>query len=129
MAGGEGVLGLQRAFQSAGARTTVTSFWSVPDAATSVLMEEMYRNLWQKKLPRLEALRQAQLTVLRQPALVEQRRQEIVAERRKRYPSLQASDLRKPARKVEPLPGGGVDGGIRSSLVDWAAFVLCGDPG
>jgi hypothetical protein len=27
-------------------------------------MEEFYTNLWQKKLPKLEALRQAQLTVL-----------------------------------------------------------------
>ena len=65
VAGGEGVLGLQRAFQLAGARTTVTSLWKVDDDATQALMSEFYRNLWQKKLPKLEALRQAQLTLLR----------------------------------------------------------------
>ena len=73
VAGGEGVLGLQCAFQSAGARSLVVSLWKVNDAATSVLMEEFYTNLWQKKLDRLEALCQAQLTVLRQPARVLER--------------------------------------------------------
>src|SRR5439155_3692898 len=62
-AGGEGVLGLQRAFQGAGARALAASLWKVDDAATSVLMEEFYANLWRKKLPRLEALRQAQRAV------------------------------------------------------------------
>src|ERR1700683_4788016 len=47
VAGGEGVLGLQRAFQVAGARTTATSLWKVEDAATQVLMTEFYRNLWE----------------------------------------------------------------------------------
>jgi CHAT domain-containing protein len=37
----------------------------VDDAATCLLMQEFYVNLWQKKLPKGEALRQAQLTVLR----------------------------------------------------------------
>jgi CHAT domain-containing protein len=65
VAGGEGVLGLQRAFQVAGARTTVTSLWKVPDRATKELMIKFYDNLWNKKLPKLEALRQAQLWMLR----------------------------------------------------------------
>jgi CHAT domain-containing protein len=64
VAGGEGVLGLQRAFQTAGARTCVTSFWKVDDTATQLLMKEFYTNLWQKKLGKLESLRQAQLTML-----------------------------------------------------------------
>src|SRR5262249_13593553 len=75
--GGEGLLGLQRAFQAAGARTLVASLWSVDDAATSVLIEEFYAHLWQKQLSKLEALRQAQLTVLRHPERVEQRRREL----------------------------------------------------
>jgi CHAT domain-containing protein/tetratricopeptide (TPR) repeat protein len=62
---GEGVMGLQRAFRAAGARAVVASLWKVDDAATSVLMEQFYTNLWVKKLPKLEALRQAQLAMLK----------------------------------------------------------------
>ena len=64
VAGGEGILGLQRAFQIAGARTTVASLWKVNDDATRALMSEFYKNLWQKKLPGIDALRQAQLAML-----------------------------------------------------------------
>src|SRR5262249_9319087 len=71
-AGGEGVLGLQRAFLTAGARSVVTSLWKVDDAATALLMEEFYKNLWEKKLSKREALRQAQLAVLRSPERVAQ---------------------------------------------------------
>ena len=63
-AGGEGMLGLQRSFQLAGARTTIASLWKVPDAATRALMVEFYENLWQKQLPAGEALRQAQLMMM-----------------------------------------------------------------
>lgn len=66
-AGGEGLLGLQRAFQVAGARSVVASLWQVPDADTQRLMGLFYDNLWHKKMGRLEALRQAQLTLLRDP--------------------------------------------------------------
>jgi CHAT domain-containing protein/Tfp pilus assembly protein PilF len=64
-AGGEGVLGLQRAFQTAGARTTVTSLWKIRDDATRSLMIDFYENLWTKKMSKIEALRQAQLTLMR----------------------------------------------------------------
>ena len=64
---GEGVLGLQRSFQVAGARTVVASLWSVDDQATRTLMVRFYENLWHKTKPlgKLEALRQAQLEMLR----------------------------------------------------------------
>jgi CHAT domain-containing protein len=66
VAGGEGVLGLQRAFQVSGARTVVASLWKVSDEATRRLMERFYQNLWDKRMGRLEALRQAQLAMLRE---------------------------------------------------------------
>jgi len=66
-AGGEGVLGLQRAFQQAGCRTVVASLWRVEDDATRELMARFYANLWEKKLPPLEALRRAQLSILDDP--------------------------------------------------------------
>ena len=65
-AGGEGLLGLQRAFQVAGARSVVASLWQVPDEATRMLMVRFYENLWDRKLPKLEALRQAQLWMLKE---------------------------------------------------------------
>jgi CHAT domain-containing protein/tetratricopeptide (TPR) repeat protein len=66
VAAGEGVMGLQRAFQVAGARTTVTSLWKVPDVATQLLMQRFYENLWDKGMGKLEALRQAQLWLMRE---------------------------------------------------------------
>ena len=78
---GQGVMGLQRAFQAAGARAVVASLWKVDDAATTVLMEQFYTNLWSKKMPKLEALRQAQLTVLNNPGLVTARRAELAKQR------------------------------------------------
>lgn len=70
VAGGEGLLGVQRAFQVAGVRTTVASFWSVDDLVTSRLMERFYQNLWQEKMTRLDALREAQLWLLNTPAAI-----------------------------------------------------------
>jgi CHAT domain-containing protein len=64
-AGGEGVLGLQRAFLVAGARAVLASQWRVPDRPTQALMQEFYKRLWGKDLvSKAEALRQAQALMI-----------------------------------------------------------------
>ncbi len=70
VAGGEGVLGLQRAFQVAGARRVLTSLWKVDDAATAALMDQFYERIWQQGMSEVEALRQAQLALLRDASLL-----------------------------------------------------------
>ncbi len=115
---GQGVLGLQRAFQAAGARAVVASLWKVDDAATTVLMEQFYANLWTKKMPKLEALRQAQLTVLNNPGLVTARQASwpgSAMSTRKQRRCRRAG--RSHQRMAHP----------RSDPALWAAFVLSGD--
>jgi len=64
-AGGEGVLGLQRSFQSAGARNVVASLWPVDDKATAALMTDFYTKLWKEQKSPIDALREAQLDIIR----------------------------------------------------------------
>ncbi len=103
MVGGEGVFGLQRAFALAGARTVVASLWHVEDDATRVLMTEFYRELWQNRRGKLEALAHAQRTMLR-------------------YYDPQTKQLRQPDQvsenAAEPPP---------LSPFYWSAFSLSGD--
>jgi CHAT domain-containing protein len=61
---GDGVFGLRNAFHISGARNVVASLWNVEDAATSRLMTDFYRFLWEDQLAPLQALRQAQLKQL-----------------------------------------------------------------
>lgn len=61
---GEGLLGLRRAFQVAGANTVVSSLWSVQDERTGELMRSFYRKLFSGDMGRQEALREAQLEML-----------------------------------------------------------------
>ena len=96
--GGEGMLGLQRAFQVAGAETVIATLWSVEDNTTQKLMERFYDNHWNKEMPTAEALREAQLWVLR------------------------GSHLRDADLDDEPAPEN-----KRLAPYYWAAFVLSGD--
>jgi CHAT domain-containing protein len=58
--GGDELLGLMRAFLSAGAASVALTLWAVEDRSTATIMEMFYRNLVQGK-GKGEALRHAQL--------------------------------------------------------------------
>ncbi len=120
----EGLLGLQRSFAVAGCKSVVSSLWSVDDAATAVLMERFYLHLWDRKLPKAEALRRAQLDVLRHPDWVLDKLRLL---RRELAPSGADKLLRGAGRVPEGLAGPG--GGRLSPPSWWAAFVLSGDGG
>lgn len=98
-AGGEGLLGLQRAFQVAGAHSVVATLWQVNDDAARSLMIDFYENLWSKKQSKLEALRAAQLAMLREGI--------------KRGLDFRKDQTPDPNRRLPPYY--------------WAAFVLSGD--
>lgn len=106
VADGEGLLGFQRSFQVAGARSTVATLWSVHDLGTRLLMERFYESMLDAKAPhsRVEALRAAQIWMIRhgRPAL---------------------NDALK-AQRSNPLPGPAT---ARLPAYYWAAFVLSGD--
>lgn len=57
---GEGLLGLSRAFLSAGASRVLASFWPVDDRATAELMTRFYRHLLVEGQPASRALQLAQ---------------------------------------------------------------------
>jgi CHAT domain-containing protein len=113
VAGGEGLLGVQRAFQVSGARSVLASLWSVDDVATRRLMDRFYRNLWNKKMTRLDALREAQLWMLKNPGSIEG---SIVRGSLVR--------LKKPPKDTSPKPENAT---ARTNPRFWAAFTLSGD--
>ena len=105
VAGGEGLLGLQRAFQAAGARSVIASLWKVDDHATQRLMTDFYATAWDTKntVSKAEALRKAQLAMLFRKTL--------------------DGKQRGVGLKAEKLP----EGGERLPPYYWAPFVLSGD--
>src|SRR5262249_52775312 len=60
----DGVIGLQRSLTLAGARSVILTLWPVSDVTTKDLMVAFYRNLFEKKMTKSEALRQAQLEMV-----------------------------------------------------------------
>jgi CHAT domain-containing protein/Tfp pilus assembly protein PilF len=111
VAGGEGVFGLQRAFHIAGCKNVVASLWKVPDRPTAALMALFYQNLWDKKLPPIEALRQAQLEIFRHP----ERIGTLTAELRGTFTEVAGSGVELPTAL----------GGTAHPRI-WAAFTLSG---
>jgi CHAT domain-containing protein len=61
------VLGLAGIAVRLGAKSTLATLWAINDRSTSVLMDQFYSQLAQKKVTKAEALRQAQLALLKSP--------------------------------------------------------------
>ena len=74
--GGEGLIGLTRAFQYAGARSVMASLWKISDRTTAELMVRFYKHLKEGK-PKDEALRAAQMELIRGPIQVKNEKGEI----------------------------------------------------
>lgn len=115
VAGGEGILGLQRAFQQAGARSTISSLWKVDDHATKTLMQLFYTNVWTHKQSKLEALRNAQLEILNH-----------YNEATRQLDRSQPVEM-KLVPKKDPQMSKSIDRSKRLSPRFWAAFQLSGD--
>ncbi|MEY3869986.1 MAG: hypothetical protein RLZZ338_3877 [Cyanobacteriota bacterium] len=63
---GDGVIGLSRAFLSAGVPSIIVSLWAVNDASTAFLMTQFYRHWQEGKMDKAQALRQAMLNTMKQ---------------------------------------------------------------
>jgi CHAT domain-containing protein/tetratricopeptide (TPR) repeat protein len=63
---GEGVFGLRRAFQMAGAKTVIMSLWQVEDKTTEQWMRSLYREHFLSGKDTGESVRDASLQILRQ---------------------------------------------------------------
>lgn len=61
---GEGLFGLRRAFQLAGARTVIASLWPADDANTNRWMQELYRSRFLEGRSTAEAVSHASLSLL-----------------------------------------------------------------
>jgi CHAT domain-containing protein/tetratricopeptide (TPR) repeat protein len=120
-ANGEGLLGIQRACQIAGARNTVASLWKVDDQMTQRLMVEFYHNLLEKKQSYLDALRNAQLTLLNEL------RGESPASLLGSLPNAGPADAPTTlADRGANAPADAANGAASSPRV-WAAFTFSGD--
>ncbi|MEH1926587.1 CHAT domain-containing protein, partial [Nostoc sp.] len=64
---GEGLVGLTRGLMYAGSPRVIVSLWKVNDQATSLLMQELYKQILQQDKSPAVALREAQLKLWQQP--------------------------------------------------------------
>ncbi|TVM02405.1 MAG: hypothetical protein CV087_09620 [Candidatus Brocadia sp. WS118] len=65
---GEGIVGLTRAFITAGALSVITTLWDIDDRYTEKLMGEFYYQWIKNKTTKAQALRAAQLKVIKEMA-------------------------------------------------------------
>ncbi len=112
VAAGEGVFGLQRAFHVAGCHNVIASLWKVPDQSTAALMAAFYRNLWDRQLSPIEALRHAQLELYHHPERISTLAKGVRAGFN-RVPSVGTEEVR-------PTLGN------KAHPKKWAAFILSG---
>jgi len=95
---GDGVIGLTRAFLTAGTASVIAPLWDVADQPTSRLVIDFYRN-WLRDGDKMLALRAAQLHLMR--------------------------ELREGKIKI-PMPSG--DLVLPEAPTFWASFILLGEP-
>ena len=74
--GGEGLIGLTRAFQYAGARSVLASLWKISDRTTAELMVRFYKHLKAGKT-KDEALRAAQIELIHGPIEITNEKGEV----------------------------------------------------
>lgn len=63
---GEGVFGLRRAFEVAGARTLIMTLWSVDDRASAMWMESLFDKRLRGRRPTMDAVHDATLELLKE---------------------------------------------------------------
>jgi len=66
---GEGILGLAQAFQAAGAKSVIASYWNINDATTAIFFEKFYTYLNQG-FDKATALQKTQISFIREPVEV-----------------------------------------------------------